>query len=131
MRKTAQFLSILVPVVFYFFGARIASAQTLCPASWAALCNIHLEKSNLFGTIIEIILILAAVISLVFLILGGIRWITSGGDRAKIASARSTLIAALVGLLISFFTFLIIGYIFSFFTGQDLQGGLNVPRLVP
>lgn len=44
-------------------------------------------------------MVIAALLAFAFLILGGFRWITSGGDRGKITQARSTLIAAVLGLV--------------------------------
>lgn len=62
-----------------------------------------------------IMLILAIVMSLIFLVLGGIQWITSGGDKAKLQAARGKLTWAIVGLIISFSAFFIISLIGYFF----------------
>jgi hypothetical protein len=39
-------------------------------------------------------------ISVVFIIIGGFRYITSGGDSGKVGAAKNTIIYALVGLII-------------------------------
>jgi len=66
--------------------------------------------------------------SLFFIVLGAIRWITSGGEQAKVASARSTILAALIGLVIALLAFFIVSYLLYFFTGQGL-GSFQLPRL--
>lgn len=50
----------------------------------------------------------ASLLCLMLLILGGIQWITSGGDKAGIEAARNRIIYAIIGLIIIFSSFLII-----------------------
>lgn len=51
---------------------------------------------------IRLLVIVAAVIFFFWLVLGGIKWIMSGGDKGKTEEARSQITAALVGLVIVF-----------------------------
>jgi predicted small integral membrane protein len=72
--------------------------------------------SKVIGNSITIMLIIAIILALVFLILGGIGWITSGGDKAKVAAARSRITYAIIGLvvtLVAFFIVSVVGYIFN------------------
>lgn len=64
---------------------------------------------------ITIFLILAVTFALVMMIWGGISWITSNGDKAKIQSARNKLIFAILGLILAFLSFAIIMFIGDFF----------------
>ena len=91
---------------------------------FAGLC--HLNANNLGGIVgaaVTFILIIAVLIALFFLIWGGISWITSGGDKAKVESARGRIIAAIVGLVIAFLAFFILSLALSFF-------GLSLSNLV-
>lgn len=63
-----------------------------------------------------IMIIITIILALIFLVLGGIQWITSGGSKEKIQAARSKLTYAIVGLVIalsSFFIVSFIGYVFK------------------
>lgn len=65
---------------------------------------------------LTIMIILCVVLALIFLVLGGIQWITSGGDKSKIQAARAKLTWAIVGLVVAFSAFFIVsllGYIFK------------------
>lgn len=106
-------------------------AQELCPPGpFAPLCNLKLQNSSgVVGGIIGTIWVIAVIVTLFFLVWGGIRWISSGGDKAKIEQARSTIIAALIGMAISFLAFFIVNFVFGIFTGEDI-GSVNVPKLV-
>ena len=46
------------------------------------------------------LLIIAALLAFFYLILGGIQWITSGGDKAGMEAARNKITHAVVGLVI-------------------------------
>lgn len=82
----------------------------------AALGNLKASDfGKLIGQFVTILLIIAAIISLFFLIWGGIRWVTSSGDKTKVESARSTIISALVGLVIAFLAYFIFSVVLGLF----------------
>ncbi len=74
----------------------------------------------------------AIVLALFFLIWGGISWITSEGDKQKLAQARQKIVFAIIGLVIAFLAFLIINIISNFFGVNLLTptggGGAGAPR---
>lgn len=70
---------------------------------------------------ITIMIIIAIILSVIFLIISGIKWITSGGDKEKLQAAKARLTWAIVGLIVAFVAFFlvnILGYIF----GVELLG---------
>lgn len=62
----------------------------------------RLTIAGLVSGLVRLAIIVAAVVFFFWLVLGGIRWIMSGGDKAKTEEARSQITAALVGLVIVF-----------------------------
>lgn len=81
-----------------------------------------------FGQVITFAFILAIMIALAFLIWGGIKWVTSGGEKAGVEEARNHVIAAVVGLIIVFLSYFIINLIVYFFTGESLNT-IQIPQL--
>lgn len=57
----------------------------------------------------------AVILALFFLVWGGIDWITSGGDKQKLQSARQKIVFAIIGLVLAFLAFFIINLISNFF----------------
>ena len=53
----------------------------------------------------------------------------SGGDKGKLDQARSTIIAAIVGLIISILAYFIVSLILSIFTGNG-STIIKIPKLV-
>ena len=68
---------------------------------------------------IRLILVIAALVFFFILVIGGIRWIASGGDKAQTETARNQITAALVGLVIVFADWAIVQLINTFF-GIDI-----------
>ena len=67
------------------------------------------------GSAITILFVIAIVIALGFLVYGGIKWITSGGDKAAVETARNTIVAAVVGLVVVFLSYFILNLVLGFF----------------
>lgn len=64
---------------------------------------------------VTFLLVGAALLSLAFLIWGGIAWITSGGDKTGVEAARKKVTFAILGLVVAFLGFFIINFIGAFF----------------
>lgn len=63
---------------------------------------------TLIGNVLTFIYSIAGLIALVLLILGGIQYMSSGGDKVAVEQARGRITAAIVGLLIVFGAWLVI-----------------------
>lgn len=62
-----------------------------------------------------ILFVAVVVLAIIFLIWGGIDWITSGGDKQKLQSAKHKATFAIVGLIIAFAAYLVVGFLGYFF----------------
>lgn len=58
------------------------------------------ELGQLISAVVGTLLIIAALLAFLYLILGGIAWITSGGDKTNMETARNKITHAIVGLII-------------------------------
>lgn len=74
------------------------------------------------------IIVVAAIIFFFMLILGGIRWILSGGDKANTEAARNQITAALIGLIIIFAAWAIIQLVQGVF-GVDIFSNLTFSQI--
>ena len=76
---------------------------------------------------IRLTLVVAAIVFFFILVIGGIKWIASGGDKAQTEGARNQITAALVGLVIVFAAWAILALIHTFFGVDIFQ--LSLPEL--
>jgi hypothetical protein len=74
-----------------------------------------LTLPSIISGLIRGALVVAAIIFFFILVIGGIKWIASGGDKAATEGARNQITAALVGLVIVFAAWAIVALINTFF----------------
>lgn len=74
-----------------------------------------LSVGGMVSGFLSLILIVAGLAFFFILVVGGVKWILSGGDKAHTEGARNQITAALVGLVIVFSAWAIAGLINSFF----------------
>ncbi len=75
----------------------------------------NLTVGGIISGAIRFVLVIAALVFFFILVVGGIKWIASGGDKAQTESARNQITAALVGLVIVFAAWAIVQLINTFF----------------
>lgn len=121
--KKILFKLILPLIIFGVFvgvniaGAVDASAVTLKEGAEAARCDQCPE--NLFGnegvfrTITNTVLYIVGVIAVIMLIIGGIKYVVSGGDAKKVTDAKNTVLYAIIGLIIAFLAFAIVNFVIT------------------
>ena len=76
--------------------------------------------ANLVANAISVAFIVAAVATFVFLVYGGINWLTSGGDKTRIETAQKMITNAIIGLAIVAASYAIYNLVLDFM-GIDLS----------
>lgn len=74
----------------------------------------------LLTKVINIFTVVVGVIAVVMIIVGGLRYITSGGDTGRVGAAKTTIIYALVGLVVVALAQLIVHFVLT--QSQGLAG---------
>lgn len=124
MRKFLRvILPILMCVVFAVAMVSNVSALTLQEGAEAARCDNCPE--NLFGDtgvfkqITNTIVMVVGAVAVVMLIIGGIKYLLSGGDSKKVTDAKNTVLYAIIGLVIVFFSYAIVNFVISALPSSD------------
>ena len=79
------------------------------------------NPTNLYGsitTIINVLLTLAALVAAIYLILGGVRYITSRGDEDAAGEAKNTILYAVIGLIVIGLSAAIVNFVLSAVVGS-------------
>lgn len=87
----------------------------------------NLEVPDIISGLIRLTVVIAAIVFFFILVIGGIKWIASGGDKAQTEAARNQITAALVGLVVVFAAWAIVALINTFF-GIDIFS-LSLPSV--
>lgn len=113
-------------------SAAVAFAQELPPINVDPVAEGGVRITDigqLISSFVGAALLISGLLVFGYLVLGGVQWITSGGDKGKTESARNKITAALVGLAIvaaSYAVMQVIGFFFGInIFGSGLQEGLQ------
>ena len=93
---------------------------------FAASPNLGIEYANNLGltgnnadprdaavTVVRYLMTFLAIIAVIIILLGGFRWMTAGGNEDRIASAKKTIIAGAIGLVVILAAFAIVQFVIN------------------
>lgn len=75
-------------------------------------------QGGIFRTITNVLLFLIGAISVIMLIVGGIRYVVSGGDSTAVQNAKNTILYAIVGVVVAILAYAVVNFVISSFTSQ-------------
>jgi hypothetical protein len=88
-----------------------------CKTSSSEVCKGAAKQQNslyaLIKNIINLLLTIVGIVAVIMIIVGGIRYSTSGGSSSEIDTAKNTIIYAVVGLVIAIMAFSIVNFVLS------------------
>ena len=71
------------------------------------------ELPNLITDILKGIIAIAGLIAVIFIIVGGVSYMTSAGDPGKVKKAKDTILYALIGLIVCALAFVIVNFVIT------------------
>lgn len=74
---------------------------------------------SVFTVVVNILLFIIGAISVIMLIIGGIKYTVSNGDQTAVTSAKNTILYAIVGLVIAFLAFAAVNWVLSGLTSAS------------
>lgn len=89
-----------------------------CPAgSTSSVCQAKGETINgPVQTLINTLLFAVGIVSVIMIIIGGIRYTISNGDSSRITSAKNTILYSVVGLVVALLAYAIVNFVVKQFT---------------
>ena len=104
----------------------VGGVKVEAPSSIPSADDAGYLGTNLIQLGINLLFYTAIILSLVFLVWGGIDWILSGGDKHGVEAARMKIIYAVIGVVVSLSAYFILSLVGSVF-GIDFATILNKP----
>lgn len=83
------------------------------------------DVQGIIKNIVNVLLFLVGVLSVIMLIMGGIRYTTSGGNPEQIKAAKNTIMYAVVGIIVAIAAYAIVNFVITTFTGGGGGGSNN------
>jgi len=117
MKKVYSAISI---IGFFLFSTQFAFAQTqnACPTGQGLgfLCFSSGQLGSVIGSFITFAFVIVALIALIWLAWGGLKWLISQGEKQAVEEARNHIISAVIGLIVIFLSYLIVNVLLGFLT---------------
>ncbi len=76
-------------------------------------------QQGVFKTITDVMLFLIGAISVIMLIIGGIRYVISGGESSAVQSAKNTILYAIVGVVVAILAYAVVNFVIGNFSVQS------------
>ena len=134
-KSTKLFVSIFAAFALAFAGLTNVSALTLQEGAQAAQCDgcpaDLFGDTGVFRQITNTILYIVGIIAVIMLIIGGIRYVISGGDSKKVTDAKNTVLYAIISLIISFLAFAIVNFVISALPSSDKKNDTETSLVLP
>lgn len=126
LKKLQQNLRLIAAGLVLFgglsFGVMQAQSAYAAPVDVLNKCNNDSQvcagtnKNSLYvllQNIINLLIVIAGIIAVIMIIIGGIRYTTSAGDAGQTKSARDTIIYAVAGLVVAIMSFAIVNFVLA------------------
>jgi hypothetical protein len=121
MKKTTLFVAIFTALAFGLFIAQPTEAINVFPQCsdnpGSTVCSGTTDK--LFGAggfwnrVLETFTFIIGAISVLMIIIGGIRYATSNGEQAQVTGAKNTILYAIVGLVVAVMSYGIVRFVIT------------------
>ncbi len=103
-----------------------AKTQSLIKGDFKTPTGYATDLGGLLQSVLNFVMVIAALMVFFYLIYGGIEWISSGGDKGKTESARNKITAAVVGLIILAASYAIFIVVLNFLGFGSIQEALTL-----
>ncbi|MEN8253602.1 MAG: hypothetical protein ABFQ62_04475 [Patescibacteria group bacterium] len=111
-------------------GTFLASAGQVFAADIEVPDTFFTDVGGLISSVLTFVMAIGALLVFMYLIWGGIDWITSGGDKTKTEGARNKITAAIIGLIILAAAWAILSIALNFLGAGDLNDLLREGELI-
>jgi hypothetical protein len=128
MTKNKYIVSLIIILSLVFFTTNFVSATTIVPQGDKYESG-NYELNDFLSVAVnvsKIILGLVGSLTLLMFVYGGLMMIISSGNTEQVTKAKGILLAAVVGLVIVFASYIIIQFVMTSLGVDDWSGGTNL-----
>lgn len=78
---------------------------------------------NVIETVTNVLLFIIGAVSVIMIIIGGIKYVLSNGDASQVTSAKNTILYAVIGLVVALLAYAIVNFVIDSFmnNGESAQ----------
>lgn len=72
-------------------------------------------NEGMFKRITDVMLFITGAVSVIMLIIGGIRYVVSNGDAGAVTSAKNTILYAIIGIIVTILAYAVVNFVIAQF----------------
>lgn len=116
----ASLFAIVLPASSYAIGSISDGANS---ARGAQQPSTLFGDTGIFSQITNVLLFIIGAVAVIMLIIGGLKYVISGGDATKVQSAKNTILYALVGVVVAILAYAVVNFVISSFAPSSTTSG--------
>lgn len=80
-------------------------------------------NSGVFSQVSSVLLFIVGAIAVIMIIIGGLRYVISGGDASQVQAAKNTILYALVGIIVAILAYAVVNFVIGSFVPSSSSNG--------
>ena len=92
-----------------------------CAASSSNATNLF-NSGGVFQTVSNVLIFIVGAVAVIMLIIGGLRYVISQGDKGNVESAKNTILYAVIGIVVAVMAYAIVNFVAGSLTGSGTTG---------
>jgi hypothetical protein len=92
----------------------LASASSIINSSASAACGSSCNQvtiQTIFKSVANLLIFLVGSVSVIMIIIGALRYVTSNGDSKQVGAAKDTILYAVVGIIVAIASYAIVHFV--------------------
>ena len=129
MKRSLKLFSTYVVAAFTVLALDMAQAHAVGTISDGAASARGTEQpidlfgdAGVFSKISSVLLFIVGAIAVIMIVIGGLRYVISGGDASQVQAAKNTILYALVGVIIAILAYAAVNFVVSSFVPTSSNG---------
>ena len=122
MKRSIKLFASFIVAVLTVAALNVAQVYAIGTVSDGANAARGVEQPiNLFGdtgvfsTISSVLLFIVGAVAVIMIVIGGLRYVISGGDATQVQGAKNTILYALVGIIIAILAYAAVNFVIGSF----------------
>lgn len=128
MSKKLRIFTIILPIVVasIFSSPVFATVQDgVNAAQGSQQPSVLFGNTGVFSEITNVLLFVIGAVAVIMIVIGGLRYVISGGDAKQVQAAKNTILYALVGVIIAILAYAVVNFVSNTFITNGSGTGIT------
>ncbi len=103
-------------IAFHLMADATSAISSGLTQACGSVCNTKTDLPHTFGLIADVLVYLVGSISVIMIIVGGLRYVLSNGDPKATGSAKDTILYAAIGVVVAIVSWAIVNFVINSIT---------------